>query len=34
VGDKAVTNGTNHLIGLVKSIGSQSFLEVDFNYLR
>jgi iron complex outermembrane recepter protein len=33
VGDKTVTNGANHLIGLVKSIGSQSFLEVDFNYL-
>jgi iron complex outermembrane recepter protein len=33
VGDKTVTNGTNHLIGIVKSIGSQSFLEVDFNYL-
>jgi iron complex outermembrane receptor protein len=33
VGDKTVTNGTSHLIGLVKSIGSQSFLEVDFNYL-
>jgi iron complex outermembrane receptor protein len=33
VGDKTVTNGTSHLIGLVKSIGSQSFFEVDFNYL-
>ncbi len=33
VGDKTVTNGTNHLVGMIKSIGNQSFLEVDFNYL-
>jgi iron complex outermembrane recepter protein len=32
VGDKTVTNGTNHLIGIVKSIGSQSLFEIDFNY--
>ncbi len=33
VGDKTVTNGTNHLVGMIKSIGNQSFLEVDFSYL-
>ncbi|MBU3585019.1 TonB-dependent receptor [Polynucleobacter sp. AM-26B4] len=32
VGDKTVTNGSNHLIGIVKSIDSQSLFEVDFNY--
>jgi iron complex outermembrane receptor protein len=32
VGDKTVTNGTSNLIGLVKSIDSQTLFEVDFNY--
>ncbi len=32
VGDKTVTNGSNHLIGIIKSIDSQSFFEIDFNY--
>jgi iron complex outermembrane receptor protein len=32
VGDKTVTNGTSNLIGLVKSIDSQTLFEVDLNY--
>ncbi len=32
VGDKTVTNGTSNLIGLVRSIDSQTLFEVDFNY--